>query len=424
MIETIVEWLELFGEYIYHPPNTVQLLTIGVLALLASFLSKKVKVWLSDGMEKIKSTPFIERSKQAIRHIIFPTLYTLFLALAVVAFNNIPFVENYNIITITIQLTIAWAFIRFFSSYINRPVIARWMALIIWGYLLLSVTGLFDGLLVQMDNVGFELGERRITILHVFKTVILLSVLLWLSMLTSRAIEMRLRNVEHFSPSLRVLVSKITRITLIAIAVLFALDAVGIDLTALAVFGGAIGVGLGFGLQKVVSNFISGIILLLDRSIKPGDVIKVEDTYGWVNSLNARFVSVITRDGKEHLIPNELLITERVENWSFSNKNVRIKIPVGISYSADVERALEILREVADESPRVLKHPKPNALMRGFGDSSIDLELRCWIDDPPNGLGNIQSELLVTIWKKFKEDAIEIPFPQRDVYIKQMPERD
>jgi small-conductance mechanosensitive channel len=250
------------------------------------------------------------------------------------------------------------------------------------------------------------------------KGLLAFAAVLWVANVLARLSETQIQRVDQLTPSLRVLISKVLRVMFIVFAIVIGLNTVGIDLTSLAVFSGAVGVGLGFGLQKVVSNFISGIILLLDRSIKPGDVIAIEDTYGWVNKLSARHVSVITRDGKEHLIPNELLITERVENWSYSDRNIRLKIPVGISYDADPREALALMKEAAAECPRILKKPEPRALMIGFGDSSVDLELRCWISDPNNGVANIKSDVLLLIWDKLHEHGIEIPFPQRDVHIK------
>ena len=223
---------------------------------------------------------------------------------------------------------------------------------------------------------------------------------------------------SELTPALRVLMVKLVKIVLFTVAFLLGLDALGVDLTAFAVFSGAVGVGLGFGLQKVISNFISGIILLTDRSIKPGDIIAIDDTYGWVNALGTRYISVITRDGKEHLIPNELLITERVENWSFTNNNVRVRVPIGVSYKEDPHKVQELILQAVDESPRVLKKPEPRCLLTDFGDSSVNFELRFWIDDPINGIGNIKSEVLLKVWDQFKEHGIEIPFPQRDIHIR------
>jgi small-conductance mechanosensitive channel len=242
-------------------------------------------------------------------------------------------------------------------------------------------------------------------------------VLLWAAMAGSRILEHRMQSVRGLTPSFRVLTGKLIRIALITVAFLIALSSVGIDLTAFAVFTGAVGVGVGFGLQKLVSNLISGVILLLDRSIKPGDVIEVGETFGWVSSLNARYASVTTRDGKEWLIPNEDLITQRVTNLSFSSEQLRLLLPFGVSYDSDVRAAIALAVEAAKEVPRVLAHPAPVCRLMGFGDSSVDLELRIWINDPVNGVVNVRSEILLNMWDKFHANDIRIPFPQRDLHI-------
>jgi small-conductance mechanosensitive channel len=212
-----------------------------------------------------------------------------------------------------------------------------------------------------------------------------------------------------------VLVIKLVKIVLTVIAVVAALQSVGIDLTAFAVLTGAIGVGIGFGLQKMVSNFVSGITILLDRSIKPGDVIAVGETYGRVQSLGARYVSIVARDGREFLIPNEDLVTQQVENWTYSSEQIRLKIPVGISYRADPRRAIELCVEAAAAVKRVLEKPSPACLLKGFGESAIDLELRFWIEDPKNGVSNVKSDVMLQVWDRFRDAGIEIPYPQRDV---------
>jgi small-conductance mechanosensitive channel len=206
--------------------------------------------------------------------------------------------------------------------------------------------------------------------------------------------------------------------TLLLVAVVLALGSIGIDLTAFAVFSGAVGVGVGFGLQKVVSNLVSGVILLLDRSIKPGDVIEIEGTYGSVIALNARYASVQTRDGKEYLIPNEDLITERVTNWSFSNDLIRMHVKVGISYRSDPHEAIRLALEAARDVPRVLSEPAPNCVLVAFGDSTIDLELRFWINDPANGTANVRSGVMLNLWDLYQENGIELPHPQREVMLR------
>ena len=242
--------------------------------------------------------------------------------------------------------------------------------------------------------------------------------MLWLATITSRLLEQRVQNLPNLTPSVQVLIGKLIKIIFITVAILVAINSVGIDLTALAVFSGAVGVGLGFGLQKVVSNFVSGIILLLDRSVKPGDTIAVAGYYGRIDSLGARYASVITRDGVEHLIPNEEFITTRVENWSFSNELIRLRKTVGVHYKSDIHKAIELCLDAAANTGRILTDPKPACLLKDFGESSVDLEIRFWIRDPMNGRANVTSELLLGIWDRFAEHGIEIPYPQRDLHLR------
>jgi small-conductance mechanosensitive channel len=206
------------------------------------------------------------------------------------------------------------------------------------------------------------------------------------------------------------------------LAIIIILGGLGIDLSNLAWFSGAVGLGLGFGLQKVISNLVSGFIILADKSIKPGDVVQVGETYGWINHLGSRYISVVTRDAVEYLIPNEDFITGQVINWSYSNELVRLKIPVGIAYGSDLELAMQLMLEAARAVPRVLLEPEPSCRLMGFGDSSINFQLRIWINDPPKGIHGVESEIFLEVWKKFQEHGIEIPFPQRVLYHKSVPE--
>jgi small-conductance mechanosensitive channel len=223
---------------------------------------------------------------------------------------------------------------------------------------------------------------------------------------------------DELTPSLRVLIGKVLRITLVVVAALVALGGLGIDLTVFTVLSGAIGVGIGFGLQKVVSNFISGIIILLDRSIKPGDTISLGETFGWIRELRARFVSVVTRDGREYLIPNEDFITREVINWSFSDDLVRIDVPFGVSYSSDPHQVIELAIEAASSVSRVESSKRPVCWMTEFGDSSLNFLVRFWIRDPQNGLTNIRGQVLLALWDSFKEHDINIPFPHREVIMR------
>jgi small-conductance mechanosensitive channel len=316
------------------------------------------------------------------------------------------------------NLLTAWIVIRFAAAFVLSRFWARIIAFLAWTLAALNILGLLGPALGLMDGAAFNLGEVRVSLLTVAKAALLLLVLIrvgsWLSNLT----EARLAGVSELTPSARVLIGKLVKVVVFALVFMIALNSVGIDLTALAVFSGAVGVGVGFGLQKVVGNLISGFILLMDKSIKPGDVIEIGDVYGWIKSLRARYASVVTRDGKEFLIPNEDLITTQVVNWSFSDRKIRLKLPVGVSYSSDVHKAMDIVKEAAKVSDRVLEDPNPIVLLMGFGDSSVDMELRFWISDPQNGVHNVKGRIYLEIWDRFKEHGIEIPFPQRDLHVR------
>jgi len=324
----------------------------------------------------------------------------------------------HQLLKVTTSLLAVWVVVELTSSLFRSTVWIRIVAIAAWTLAALNILGLLEPAILMLDRLAFTLGGLRISLLNVLKAVFFLALLLWLAQSILHLFEKRIRAATSLSPSLQVLFVKLLKVLLLTVATVSALGIVGIDLTSFTVFTGAVGVGVGFGLQKIISNLISGIILLLDKSIKPGDVITIGDTYGWINSLGARYVSLITRDGREFLIPNEDLITHQVENWSFTNNAVRLKVPVGIHYKSDVRRAIELCLEASRETGRILSIPQPICLLIGFGDSSVNLELRFWIDDPTNGLGNVKSEVLLKIWDKFHQNGIEIPYPQRDLHIR------
>ena len=253
--------------------------------------------------------------------------------------------------------------------------------------------------------------------LTVIKGVLSLAMLLWVSTLASRVFERRITRVTDLTPRAQVLLGKLLQITLVTLAVVLSLSSVGIDLSTFAILTGAVGVGIGLGLQKTVSNLFSGIVLLLDRSIKPGDVIEVGGTYGWVSSLGARYVAVETRDGMEYLIPNEDIITQQVLNWSHKSERVRLKVRVRAPLDADLEQVLALMTEAASRPPRILKRPSPTALLMGFGESAVDLELRFWIADAQNGVHNVKSQALLEVWRLFRQHGIAIPYPKRDLVL-------
>jgi len=238
----------------------------------------------------------------------------------------------------------------------------------------------------------------------------------------ARWIERRLMAVQTIATSTRIGISKFTHAFLVAFSILIGLSASGLDLTTLTIFTGAIGIGLGFGLQAIASNFVSGFVLLMDRSIKPGDVISFSghsgtstEGFGWVQELRGRYVVVRDRDGVETLVPNQNLITNSVINWSYTDPKVRLKLPVRISYRDDPELALRVLLKAAENQRRILREPPPVSRLMGFTDYGMDLELRFWIADPQEGVNNVRSEVNRAIWRLFKEHGITIPVAQREV---------
>ena len=302
-------------------------------------------------------------------------------------------------------------------------------------------TGLRDGaqgVIATMKAIGMDVGSYRLS-LYGIVTAVIVAVLLYIAVrLAMRAIKWLLRRNKQIDDAQRLLTEKLIAIALFTLALLFGIDLLGIDLTALAVFSGAAGLAIGFGLQKTVGNLIAGIILLMDRSIQPGDVIVVGDgssmgssalpngmpNVGRVAKIGVRAVSVVTRDGKKHLIPNELLMTQPVENWSYSNRDVRVRMRVPVAYESDLRLAQRLMIETAKDNPRILTEPEPVVWITAFGERAVDHELRYWISDPEAGLGNIQGEVFLAVWDRFQEAGIRIPYPRQDIWVTRAPDSD
>lgn len=282
--------------------------------------------------------------------------------------------------------------------------------------------GGLDPLVAGLDRAALSFGKTRLSLLDVLNFALIAALLFATVRVAMRAINRSIGNVDALDLSQRVLIQKLASIAVVAVAFFVGIDVLGIDLTALAVFSGAFGLAVGFGFQKTFGNLISGLILLMDRSIKPGDVIVVGDTFGWVNKIGVRYVSVLTRDGKEHLIPNETLMTEPVENWSYTNKNVRLHVKVAVGHDSDVRLAQRLMLQATDDHPRILADPKPVCWITAFTLSAIEHEIRIWIDDPESGVTNVQGEVLLRIWELFREHGIALPREQQDVHVRQLPQ--
>ncbi|MCW5725013.1 MAG: mechanosensitive ion channel [Maricaulaceae bacterium] len=375
--------------------------------------------WFTELIRKAFDFPVIRRFQAGAVHFLGPVLgpalswLLLSIALAMLPLTGVDAFWT----RLAANLVGAWAVIRLLSAFIAEPFWARAAAATAWTIAALNILGWLVPIMDFMEALGFPFAGGRISALSVIRGVIVLIILYWLASKLTSLLNARINRLPALTSSARLLLAKTAQVALITVAGLLALSSLGVNIGALAIFGGAIGLGIGFGLQKIFSNLVSGVILLLDRSIKPGDVITVDDTYGRVNALGMRFASVVTRDGMEHLIPNEDLITNKVINWSFSDRAVRIKRPIGISYGSDVKLAQQLVVEAANTVPRVLKTPETRCLLRGFGDNSVDLEVRFWIGDPDQGVNNVASEVLMAIWDAFRENGVQFPFPQRDVHL-------
>jgi len=412
-IAEITAWVQ---SHILVLSAVIQFIVIATAFVIARIGEKRFSQLLEKGWEAPWYDRFVRPVTQVLAPLALPVIWLTLQWFSVVAAENAGWTNH--LIRIVVSLLTAWIIIRLGSTLIRNAAWSRAIAVAAWTIAALNITGLLDPTAAVLDTMALNFGEVRISILGVFKAIIALSVLLWLAGYFSKLLERRLSAMPGVTPAAGVLFGKLFRVVLFTLAIVVAMDSVGIDLTAVAVFSGAIGLGIGFGLQKVFSNLISGVILLWDRSVKPGDVIAIGDTYGWINALSARYVSVITRDGTEHLIPNEELISQRVENWSFSNRLVRLRMPIGVSYDCDVNKAIEVSIEAASEIDRVLPEPVPACHLIDFGDNAVNLELRVWINDPRNGLTNVKSAILLGVWGKFKEHGIAFPYPQRDIHIK------
>lgn len=276
-------------------------------------------------------------------------------------------------------------------------------------------------IITQLDALGFTYGTTRISLWRAMMVIIVVAGMMVVARFASMTVRHVFRRLTRLDATEQLLGEKLVAIAVWVICFLFGMDILGIDLTALTVFSGAFGLAIGFGLQKTFGNLLAGIILLMDRSIKPGDVIAITvgsiSTVGQVKRIGLRAVSVITRDKTEFLIPNENLMINQVENWSYSSKDVRLKVPVGVDYGTDIDFAEKLMLQAARETPRVMKQPAPSVWMTAFGESSIQFEIQIWIDDPEDGIGDVRSDVLKRLWRIFRDNGVKIPYPQREIRV-------
>jgi small-conductance mechanosensitive channel len=358
----------------------------------------------------------------SVNRLIFPltTLVLLLLVRAVIVHWHLPV-----FFPIAIPLVIALALIRLcvyairnvFGQRSAAPASERAISFTIWGALLLYYFGVLPEIAASLEEAKLPVGKTNVSLLDLGRDGIVVVLTVVLALWASGLIEQRLMRISHLDNNVRVVMAKLFRALLILIGLLIALSFVGIDLTVLSVFGGAIGVGIGLGLQKLASNYIAGFTILLDRSIRVGDMITVDTRFGTVSKVTSRYVVVRSLDGVEAIVPNETLVTTTVLNHSYTNKEIKIGLPLQISYDSDLDLAMKLMEQVALGQSRTLRSPStaPLVTVVAFADNGINLELAVWIDDPENGQGNLKSALNIGIWKAFQANGIKIPFPQREV---------
>jgi small-conductance mechanosensitive channel len=426
--------LEAFGETLSPlllPANLLQLVVIAAAVLLGWWAARYARA-------RITVSPDPENLPDRFRELLYigaPQALTLAILAAADGLMHALRLQA-GIVDTGVQLVGLLLLIRFAVYVIRVSLGARarlkgWgvpVSVIIWIFLSLHLLGWGDTVIGLLDSIGMDAGKTRISIWSVMKLLVTVSVFVVIALWASRWLERHVLKLDALAPTMRIGIAKFVQAFLVGLSVLVGLNAAGLDLTTLNVLTGAIGIGLGFGLQSIAANFVSGFVLLMDRSIKPGDVISFTGTtgtategFGWVEELRGRYVVVRDRDGVETLVPNQNLITNPVINWSYTDPRVRLKLPIRISYRDDPELAMKLLVQATEDHPRIIHEPGPVARLMGFGDHGIELELRFWIPDPQEGVNNVRSDVNRRIWRLFKEHAITIPVAQREIRVEMAP---
>jgi len=333
--------------------------------------------------------------------------------------------QHTSLLLLASKLLLAMAAVRlivYTVRYITEPggmlkVLENSISGLIWIVMALHLSGVLPEILNVLEDIKFNVGKNPVNLLLMLQGILTIVVTILIALWFSRVIENKLMRVQHINMNLRVVLTKLLRVFLLFIAVLIALSAVGLDITMLSVFGGALGVGLGFGLQRIASNYVSGFIILLDKSMQIGDVVTIDTHYGVVSDLRTRYLVLRKLDGTQVIIPNETLIVNPVINHSFTDHKARVQMPIQVSYDSPLELAMQLMVDIAVGNSRVLVEPKPAVQIKGFGESGVDLMLSLWIPDPEEGSGSLQSDIYLEIWRAFQINNISIPFPQREVRI-------
>src|SRR6266702_7502627 len=321
------------------------------------------------------------------------------------------------LLVVAAKLAAAWLVIRLVTSVIRNASIVKVVSFSAWFVAALSIIGQLDATVDALDSISVVLGGLRLTPLLLIKLGALLIVALWLTNIASNFAESRINRSADLTPSIQVLLVKMIRMGLLVVAIAIVLGAVGINLSALAVFSGAVGVGIGIGLQKIVANFISGIILLADKSVKPGDLVTIGDNTGRISAMKTRYISVAAGDGRAFLIPNEDLVTQKVVNWTYTDKNTLVKVSFGTNYEADPRQVCKLAIDTAAAAPRAIQGKPPNCILIEFAEAGMKFSLTFWIADP-DGMDNVKSDVMLALWDAFKREGLWVPYPVREIRVR------
>ncbi|MDA9412697.1 mechanosensitive ion channel family protein [Bradyrhizobium sp. CCBAU 45384] len=344
-------------------------------------------------------------------------VFTLLVIIFRVVMYHATWPSRSYLLMVAAKLGLAWLVIRLLTSVLRNAFFVKLVSVAAWFVAALSILGQLEATVDLLDSYAIVLGGLRLTPLLLLKAGALLILALWLTNIASNFAESKINSTTDLTPSVQVLLIKIIRIGLLAVAIVIALGTVGIDLSALAVFSGAVGVGIGIGLQKIVANFISGIILLADKSVKPGDLVTIGDNTGRISAMKTRYISVAAGDGREFLVPNEDLVTQKVVNWTYTDKNTLVKITFGTNYDADPKLVCKLAIETASAHPRAQKGKPPNCLLTEFAEAGMKFSLTLWLADP-DGMDAVKSDVMLALWDAFKREGIRVPYPVREIRVR------
>ena len=343
--------------------------------------------------------------------------FTVLMRITRAVMREVTWPSRSYLLLVAAKLALAWLVIRLLTSVIRNEFVVQLVSIAAWLVAALSIIGQLDPTIDALDSVSVVFGGLRLTPLLVIKLGVLLAFALWVTNIASNFAENQITRSGDLTPSIQVLLIKIVRLGLMTLAVTMTLSAVGIDLSALAIFSGAAGVGIGFGLQKIIANFISGIILLADKSVKPGDLVTIGDSSGRISAMKTRYISVAAGDGREFLIPNEDLVTQKVTNWTYTDKNTLVKVNFGTNYDADPRMVCKLAAEIAAGHPRATKGKTPSCLLTEFTEAGMKFSLTFWIPDP-DGMDNVKSDVMLALWDAFKREGIRVPYPVREIRVR------